>query len=207
MSSAEVEEPPSDDDSIAAAEPPTRTGRLRERIAAMSDEEKREFVGAGGFKSISNINTGMGDGVAKSIGVSKVLEGITKPLADIGRLAKGLDFGTVKIAQPIKVPDPIDYGIDLAAESRRMVESIASIDPTTMPPARTAAAAEKTAEYTRDLLDAMRQSVVLSEQTRRDNAQMAGFTRVVGWFSIIGTAGSILVAVASLVVAIVALSK
>ena len=237
------ESPPSNDakgvepdaPAVAESEPsePAPTVRLRDRVAAMSDDEKRSFVaGSGGFKSVTDGMTGfksvtdgmpgfkmvgggvtgLSDSITKSLGVTKMMEEATRPVSLIGRMVKGLDFGLGKAVLPaVKVPDPKDYFTpDIAdqtrrmtEQSRRMAEMVRDIDPSTFPASRSATAAEQTATYTADLLEAMRESIVLAEKTRQDNAKAATFTRIVGWFSILGIA----LAVASFVVAVVALTK
>lgn len=134
--------------------------------------------------------------------LAKASESIIKS-SGIGEAMKNIIGMTVPKTLSIKVPEPFIPIRSAVPEYSTVKDFTPYIDPS---PGRTADAAEQTAEYTRDLLNAMRDSLQLNEDVRQENAIAANFTRRVSIFSIVGTFASIGLGIASLVVALVALS-
>ncbi|HEY4268865.1 MAG TPA: hypothetical protein VGM94_11810 [Galbitalea sp.] len=143
------------------------------------------ILGADFAKEITQplLDGGIAEAIGKSSGIATAIRGIV---------------GVTPILPNVAIPEPLDYGI-----ADQVHAFTPYIDPA---PRRTADAAEQTAEYTRDLLNAMHKSVQLNENARQENAEFAAFTRRVSMLAIVVAFASLGLGVASLVVAIVAIN-
>lgn len=150
----------------------------------------------------ADLANGIGSGLAGAIGAAPLDRGITEAIGNSNRITEALRrfVGATPVMPTVNIPGPID---DMRSRAESLAKYVPLIDPSQR---RTADAVEQTAEYTRDLLNAMRESLQLNESVRQENAEAANFTRRVSILTIVVAFASLGLGVASLVVAIVAIS-
>jgi hypothetical protein len=201
-------------DTSDGIEPAQDVNGLAKRDQEILDGFRRSNLG-NGFKTVIPKDLGMGfvpkNLVPKDLGLGFVQKDLVASIiksTGIMEAAKKMARMTAPIS--VKVPEPFvplaPLLPDYSAASRAMSSHILSIDPATMAPNRAAVAAEQTAEYTGDLLNAMRESLKLNEAVRQENAELAAFTRRVSVLNIVGIFGSLALGAATVVIAIIALS-
>jgi len=195
MSDDEPEEPPDD--------PRAETEDHGEQVPKAARAPKKG-VDKGVTSALgADFANGIGSGLAGVMGAAPLDGGITEAIGNSNRITEALRklVGATPIMPMVNVPGPID---DVRSRAESLAKYVPLIDPT---PRRTADAVEQTAEYTRDLLNAMRESLQLNESVRQENTEAANFTRLVSILTIVVAFASLGLGVASLVVAIVAINR